>query len=88
MLWPHAHDPAQTYTLWVLVRMCCPWLQVKVEHGPAFEDVWRSRESRLKDMPGFVRFAMLKCEFKITFGIARMSGCGYMRAQWLKILFD
>lgn len=25
-----------------------------------FEDIWRSREGRLKDMPGFVEFRMLK----------------------------
>lgn len=36
--------------------------QVKVEHSGAFEEVWRNRESKLKEMPGFVRFAMLKCE--------------------------
>jgi heme-degrading monooxygenase HmoA len=26
----------------------------------AFEDVWRSRETRLDEMPGFVRFHLLK----------------------------
>ncbi|GFR47327.1 hypothetical protein Agub_g9016 [Astrephomene gubernaculifera] len=36
--------------------------KVKPESGPEFEAVWKSRESRLKQMPGFVRFAMLKCE--------------------------
>lgn len=25
--------------------------------------MWRTRESHLKEMPGFVRFAMLKCRW-------------------------
>jgi heme-degrading monooxygenase HmoA len=37
-------------------------VQVKQEHFADFEEVWRTRESHLKEMPGFVRFAMLKCE--------------------------
>nr|WP_201239620.1 antibiotic biosynthesis monooxygenase [Rhodothalassium salexigens] len=30
------------------------------EHAADFEAVWASRESRLKDQPGFVEFQMLK----------------------------
>ena len=37
-------------------------MQVKPESGKDFEEVWKSRESRLKSMPGFVRFSMLKCD--------------------------
>eukprot|EP00878_Enallax_costatus_P035678 GHUV01039873.1.p1 GENE.GHUV01039873.1~~GHUV01039873.1.p1 ORF type:complete len:109 (-),score=23.48 GHUV01039873.1:910-1236(-) len=36
-------------------------LQVKAEHTDDFKNVWKSRESHLKEMPGFVRFALLKC---------------------------
>jgi heme-degrading monooxygenase HmoA len=34
----------------------------KVRHGheDAFETMWRARESRLNDMPGFVEFRLLK----------------------------
>jgi heme-degrading monooxygenase HmoA len=34
----------------------------KVRHGfeDAFETMWRDRESRLNDMPGFVEFRLLK----------------------------
>lgn len=39
----------------------CVW-QVKPESATDFEEVWKKRESHLKDMPGFVRFAMLRCE--------------------------
>ena len=45
-------------------------LQVKAEHTDDFENVWKSRESHLKEMPGFVRFALLKCE------------CGAMLWAW------
>ena len=41
---------------------CSCMQQVKPDCFDAFEEVWRSRESHLKEMPGFVRFAMLKCE--------------------------
>jgi hypothetical protein len=36
--------------------------QVKADCAEDFENVWKTRESHLKDMPGFVRFALLKCE--------------------------
>ncbi|EFJ44621.1 hypothetical protein VOLCADRAFT_106286 [Volvox carteri f. nagariensis] len=36
--------------------------KVKPESYSDFEQVWKTRESRLKQMPGFVRFAMLRCE--------------------------
>ena len=36
--------------------------QVKEDSYNAFEEVWRTRESHLKEMPGFIRFAMLKCK--------------------------
>ncbi|GIL61872.1 hypothetical protein Vafri_16250 [Volvox africanus] len=36
--------------------------KVKPESYTDFEEVWKTRESRLKEMSGFVRFAMLKCE--------------------------
>lgn len=34
----------------------------KVRHGheEAFEDIWRSRESRLKELPGFREFRLLR----------------------------
>ncbi len=34
--------------------------QVKKEGCHQFEETWKNRESRLKDTPGFVRFALLK----------------------------
>lgn len=34
--------------------------QVKDGHEAAFEEMWRSRESRLKETPGFVEFRLLK----------------------------
>jgi hypothetical protein len=37
--------------------------QVKPECAEDFENVWKNRESHLKEMPGFVRFALLKCEY-------------------------
>lgn len=39
-----------------------PVHQVKEDSYTAFEDVWKTRESHLKEMPGFIRFAMLKCK--------------------------
>jgi heme-degrading monooxygenase HmoA len=33
---------------------------VPLENAAAFEDLWLSRESRLRDMDGFVSFHMLK----------------------------
>lgn len=33
---------------------------VPLENAAEFEDLWLSRESRLKDMAGFVSFHMLK----------------------------
>ena len=41
-------------------------LQVKEDSYSAFEDVWKSRESHLKEMPGFIRFAILKCGLGIA----------------------
>mmetsp|Transcript_6176 Transcript_6176/g.13446 ORF Transcript_6176/g.13446 Transcript_6176/m.13446 type:complete len:153 (+) Transcript_6176:20-478(+) len=35
--------------------------KVKQESYTDFENVWKSRESHLKEMPGFIRFAMMKC---------------------------
>jgi len=35
--------------------------KVKPEYSNDFEETWKSRESHLKEMPGFMRFAMLKC---------------------------
>ena len=34
--------------------------QVKPENGPDFENVWKNRESRLLETPGFIRFALLR----------------------------
>ncbi len=34
--------------------------QVLTDHADAFEAVWKTRESRLTDQPGFVAFHMLK----------------------------
>ncbi|KXZ47859.1 hypothetical protein GPECTOR_32g471 [Gonium pectorale] len=36
--------------------------KVKPESSTDFEEVWKNRESHLKEMKGFVRFAMLRCE--------------------------
>ena len=36
--------------------------KVNPERGDEFEHVWRSRESRLQSVPGFVQFALLKGE--------------------------
>ena len=35
-------------------------LQVKPENGPDFENVWKNRDSKLLETPGFIRFALLK----------------------------
>ena len=34
--------------------------RVRTEHGPAFEDIWLNRESRLTEFEGFLGFHMLK----------------------------
>ena len=34
--------------------------QVKSDRADAFEKVWRERDSRLTDVPGFVEFKLLK----------------------------
>jgi heme-degrading monooxygenase HmoA len=34
--------------------------RVVKEHAAEFEEVWRSRDSRLKGLPGFVEFHLLK----------------------------
>lgn len=34
--------------------------KVKLGHEEAFEDVWRNRERRLSEVPGFQEFRMLK----------------------------
>lgn len=36
--------------------------QVKEGHEPAFEKMWRERESFLADVPGFVSFRLLRAE--------------------------
>lgn len=36
--------------------------RVKEGQGEAFEKIWRERESYLKDVVGFVRFALLKAD--------------------------
>ncbi len=36
--------------------------QVNPERGAEFEDLWRKRESFLHEVPGFVRFALLKAD--------------------------
>ena len=48
----------------MLVLMMLNCSQVKEDSYSAFEEVWRTRESHLKEMPGFIQFAMLKCEDK------------------------
>ena len=35
-------------------------MQVKPENGPDFENVWKNRDSKLLETPGFIRFALLK----------------------------
>eukprot|EP00879_Flechtneria_rotunda_P001147 GHRR01001292.1.p1 GENE.GHRR01001292.1~~GHRR01001292.1.p1 ORF type:complete len:152 (+),score=27.74 GHRR01001292.1:145-600(+) len=49
---------ASTKTCFVAMNV----FKVKPECAADFEEVWKSRESHLKEMPGFVRFALLKCE--------------------------
>ena len=34
--------------------------RVSVEGADDFEEMWRSRESRLKEVPGFIEFRLLK----------------------------
>ncbi len=34
--------------------------RVRKDHAEAFESVWRGRDSRLKGVPGFVEFHLLK----------------------------
>ncbi len=36
--------------------------QVNPERGAEFEELWRKRESFLHEVPGFVRFALLKAD--------------------------
>lgn len=38
----------------------CKVSQVKPENGTDFENVWKNRESKLLEMPGFIRFALLR----------------------------
>eukprot|EP00882_Tetradesmus_deserticola_P006157 GHRQ01006482.1.p1 GENE.GHRQ01006482.1~~GHRQ01006482.1.p1 ORF type:complete len:143 (+),score=38.08 GHRQ01006482.1:91-519(+) len=52
-----AEAPAAPKTCFVAMNV----FKVKPECSDDFEDVWKSRESHLKEMPGFVRFALLKC---------------------------
>ena len=33
---------------------------MKPENGPDFENVWKNRDSKLLETPGFIRFALLK----------------------------
>lgn len=37
-------------------------VQVKAEYAEDFENMWKNRESRLNESPGFIRFALLKCD--------------------------
>ncbi|PNW80311.1 hypothetical protein CHLRE_07g312300v5 [Chlamydomonas reinhardtii] len=53
-----AHDATAQKSYYVAMNV----FKVKPESGKDFEEVWKSRESRLKSMPGFVRFSMLKCD--------------------------
>ncbi|KAG2490185.1 hypothetical protein HYH03_011313 [Edaphochlamys debaryana] len=57
---PAAHEATTQKSYHVVMNV----FQVKPDSSQDFEDMWRSRESRLKQMPGFVRFAMLRCENK------------------------
>jgi len=34
--------------------------RVVPEHSAAFEEIWRSRDSHLRDTPGFVEFHLLR----------------------------
>ncbi len=38
--------------------------QIAPGQAEAFERVWRDRESQLKDVPGIVRFALLRCDIE------------------------
>ncbi|KAG2450250.1 hypothetical protein HYH02_004762 [Chlamydomonas schloesseri] len=53
-----AHDATAQKSYYIAMNV----FKVKPESGKDFEEVWKSRESRLKSMPGFVRFSMLKCD--------------------------
>ena len=37
-------------------------MQVKPEHCEDFENVWKKRDTHLKEFSGFVRFALLRCD--------------------------
>ena len=49
-------------------------LQVKKEGCQQFEEIWKNRESNLKDNPGFVRFALLKGDEE---GMQSEVGCAF-----------
>ncbi|WIA19169.1 hypothetical protein OEZ85_003815 [Tetradesmus obliquus] len=52
-----AEAPAAQKTCFIAMNV----FKVKPECAEDFENVWKNRESHLKEMPGFVRFALLKC---------------------------
>ena len=35
---------------------------MKPEHCEDFENVWRKRDTHLKEFSGFIRFALLRCD--------------------------
>ncbi|GLC33318.1 hypothetical protein PLESTB_000346300 [Pleodorina starrii] len=53
-----AHETSKQTSYYIVHNV----FKVKPESASDFEQVWKSRESHLKEMPGFVRFAMLRCE--------------------------
>ncbi|PNH08572.1 hypothetical protein TSOC_004874 [Tetrabaena socialis] len=55
---PSSREATAQKTLYVAMNV----FKVKPESAVDFENMWKTRESRLKQMTGFVRFAMLKCE--------------------------
>jgi heme-degrading monooxygenase HmoA len=41
--------------------------QVRHGHETEFQDVWKNRDSRLKDVPGFVEFSLLRGQENETY---------------------
>ena len=45
---------------YALVNYSCLPVQVKPENAQDFEEVWKNRDSKLLETPGFIRFALLR----------------------------
>ena len=45
---------------YALADYSCLPVQVKPENAQDFEEVWKNRDSKLLETPGFIRFALLR----------------------------